>query len=56
MKLYGVIIKDKKRETIKQEVVRHTIFSCIILIVLEVSAFIEVYVSTNLLGICAKYF
>ena len=55
MKLYKAIIKDKKRETIKLEITRHTVFSLIILIVLEISAFIEVYVSTNLLGLCAKY-
>lgn len=55
MKLYKVIIRDKKRETIKQEITRHTIFSLIIFIILEISAFIEVYVSTNLLGLCAKY-
>ena len=55
MKLYKAIIKDKKRETIKLEITRHTVFSFIILVVLEISAFIEVYVSTNLLGLCAKF-
>ena len=56
MKLYRAIIKDKKRDKIKQEISRHTIFSSIILILLELSAFIEVYISSNLLSICVKYF
>lgn len=56
MKLYKAIVKDKKRETIKLEITRHTIFSVILLVALEVSAFIEVYISSNLLEICAKYF
>ena len=55
MKLYKAIIKDKKRETIKLEIPRHTVFSLIILIVLEISSFVEVYVSTNLLGLCSKF-
>lgn len=55
MKLYKSIIKDKRRENIKIEITRHTIFCGIILLMLEVSAFIEVYISTNLLQICAKY-
>lgn len=55
MKLYQAIMKDKRRETIKLEITRHTIFSCLLLIGLEIAAFIEVYVSSNLLAICAKY-
>lgn len=56
MKLYQAIMKDKRRETIKLEITRHTIFSCILLIGLEISSFVEVYLSSNLLEICAKYF
>lgn len=56
MKLYQAIMKDKRRETIKLEITRHTIFSCLLLIGLEMAAFIEVYLSSNLLGICAQYF
>ena len=56
MKLYKSILKDKRKENIKLEVTRHTIFSGLILIGLEISAFVEVYISTNLLQICSKYF
>lgn len=56
MKLYKAIIKNKKRETIKLEITRHTILSCVLLVGLELSALIEVYISSNLLGACAKYF
>lgn len=55
MKLYKSIVKDKRKENIKLEITRHTIFCAIILAVLEISAFIEVYISTNLTQICAKY-
>lgn len=55
MKLYKSIIKDKRRENIKMEITRHTIFCGFILLMLELSAFIEVYISTNLLQICTKY-
>lgn len=56
MKLYQAIIKDRRKETVKLEVTRHTIFSGVLLIALEVSAFVEVYISSNLLTICARYF
>lgn len=56
MKLYKAIMKDKRRETIKLEITRHTIFSCILLLGLELAALVEVYLSSNLLEICSKYF
>lgn len=55
MKLYKSIVKDKRRENIKVEITRHTIFCAFILLILELSAFVEVYVSTNLLQICVRY-
>ncbi len=55
MKLYKSIVKDKRKENIKLEITRHTFFSVLILTILEASALIEVYVSTNLLQMCAKY-
>lgn len=55
MKLYQSIVKDKRRENIKIEITRHTIFCFIFLIGLEIAAFAEVYISTNLLQICSKY-
>jgi uncharacterized membrane protein SpoIIM required for sporulation len=56
MKLYKSIIKDRKKENIKFEVTRHTIISAILLAMLEMSVFIEVYISSNLLEVCAKFF
>lgn len=55
MKLYKSIVKDKRKENIKLEITRHTIFCLFVLFILELSSFIEVYVSTNLLMACAKY-
>ena len=55
MKLYKSIIKDKRRENIKLEITRHTVFCAFILLILEISAFVEVYISTNLVQICSRY-
>lgn len=55
MKLYQSIVKDKRRENIKTEITRHTIFCFILLIGLGLAAFAEVYISTNLLQICARF-
>jgi uncharacterized membrane protein SpoIIM required for sporulation len=56
MKLYKAIIKDRKRETIKFEITRHTLISIILLMMLEISVFVEVYISSNLLSLCARFF
>ena len=56
IKLYKSIVKDRKRDNIKVELLRHTVFSSIMLILLSISAFIEVVVSTNILKIIIKYF
>ena len=55
-KLYKVILKDKRKENIKIEIIRHTIFSLIVLCFLILSSFIEVYISDTLLWVCVKYF
>lgn len=55
-KLYKSIIRDNRKENIKLEIVRHTIFSFIMLILLLLSSVIEILVSTNLLKIFIKYF
>lgn len=55
IKLYKSIVKDKRKENIKLSITRHTIFCVFILIILEISAFIEAYISTTLLQICVKY-
>lgn len=56
MKLYKSIMKDKRKENIKIEIVRHTIFSVFILFILILSALVEVYGSNLLLNICISYF
>jgi uncharacterized membrane protein SpoIIM required for sporulation len=55
VKLYKSIVKDKRKENIKLEITRHTIFCIFILLIIEFSAVIEVYISTNLLQMCIKY-
>ena len=53
--LYKSIIKDKRKENIKIEIIRHTIFSLIILVVLLVASLIETYISSNLSISIVKY-
>lgn len=55
-KLYKSIIKDRNKENIKIEIVRHTLFSIIMLIIMCISSIIEVWVSTSLLKVLIKYF
>ena len=49
LKLYKSIVKDRRRENVKIEIVRHTIFSILMLIMLIIAALIETYISTSLL-------
>ena len=55
-KLYKSITKDKRRENIKFEIIRHTIFSIVMLFVMVISSSIEIFVSTNILKNLIKYF
>ena len=55
-KLYKSIVKDRNKENVKVEIVRHTIFSFIMLLVLVVSSVIEIFLSTNILKGFIKYF
>ncbi len=55
-KLYKSIIKDKQRENIKNEVLRHTIFSLIMIALLVSSSLIEIFISTTGLKVFVKYF
>lgn len=55
-KLYQSIIKDRNKENIKIEVVRHTIFSFIMLLILLASSVAEIFLSTNILKGLIKYF
>ena len=55
-KLYKSIVKDNRKENIKLEIIRHTIFSIVMLALLIVSSLIEIFISTNILKILIKYF
>lgn len=55
-KLYQSIVKDRNKENVKIEVVRHTVFSFIMLLVLIASSIIEIFLSMNLLKGVIKYF
>ena len=55
-KLYKSIVKNRNRENIKVEILRHTIFSIIMIILLCISSVLEIVVSTNLLKNFIKYF
>ena len=54
-KLYKSIVKDKRKENVKIEIIRHTIFSALMTILLCSSSVVEVFVSNNLLKIIVKY-
>ncbi len=55
LKLYQSILKDKRRENVKIEIIRHTIFSVIMLICIMISAILEAEVSTRILKAIVKY-
>lgn len=48
VRLYKSIMKDRRRENIKIEILRHTIFSAMLCVILILSSLIETYVSTNI--------
>ena len=56
LKLYKSIVKDRRKENIKVEVLRHTIFSTIMLLLLIISAIIKINISGNMLQNLIKYF
>ena len=55
-KLYKSIVKNNCKENIKLEILRHTIFSALMLGILILSSVIEILVNTNLLKVLIKYF
>ena len=55
MNLYQSIVKNKKRENVKLEFIRHTIFCIIMFIFLIISSLIEIYISTNLAKLVLNY-
>ena len=56
IKLYKSILKDRRKENIKLEIVRHTLFSMIMLTCLIISSFVETFISTNIFQILNRYF
>lgn len=54
VKLYQSIMKNKERNNIKLEILRHTLFCVLMLILMIISSVIEIYVSTNLFIILLK--
>ena len=54
--LYKSIIKDRRKETIKLEILKHTAFSVLMLAVLIISAIIKSNISGMLLENLIKYF
>ncbi len=54
VKLYKSIMKNKQRENIKLEILRHTVFCLIMLLGMVISAFVETYLSTNISIILLK--
>lgn len=56
IRLYKSIIKDKRRENVKMQIVRHTIFSSFIAALMMGASFVEVYGSSNIVSMCIKVF
>ena len=56
MKLYKSIMQDRRKENIKLEIIRHTLFAIFILILFILASLIEVFISTNILKYFIKYF
>lgn len=55
IKLYKSIIKDKRKENIKISIIRHTIISFIMLLLLIMSAIVETQISTVIFKKIVKY-
>ena len=56
IKLYKSIVKDKRKDNIKIEILRHIIISTIMMVLLVLSAIIENYVTLKTLKKIIKYF
>ena len=55
-KLYKSIVKEKTKENVKLEIIRHTVFSFIMMLLMIFASSIEIFISTNILKNFAKYF
>ena len=56
IKLYKSIMKDKRKENIKLEILRHTVFSLLMLALIFISSVIEIQISGRMLESFIKYF
>ena len=56
IKLYKSIIKDRRKENIKIEIIRHTLFSLLMLGILFLSSFVENILSINIVQNIIKFF
>lgn len=56
IKLYKSIMKDKRKENIKVEIIRHTIISILMILILIMSSIVENVISTTILQGFIKYF
>ena len=54
IRMYQSIMKNKNRENIKVEIIRHTIFCALMLVLMFIAALVEVYGSTNILILILK--
>ena len=52
IRLYKSIMKDRRRENIKIEIIRHTLISVVLIICLVIASLVETYISTNILEMC----
>ena len=53
--LYKSIMKDRRKENIKLEIIRHTVFCLITLAIMAIGSLIETYISSNLLVSVVNY-
>lgn len=56
IKLYKSVMKDKRKENLKVEILRHTVLSCLMLSVLIISAMLKTNISGGMLVSLIKYF
>lgn len=55
IKLYRLIMEDRRKENIKVQIIKHTIFSLLMIVILLCSSVVETYMSGNLSQILLKY-
>ena len=56
IKLYKSILKDRQKELIKSNIIKHTLISGLMILVLIISSFVENIVSVHMLKNFIKYF